>query len=279
MRARIAQPVRAAMTTGILATLVMLAGCSDDDQADTVPTPTRPTSASADTSPSVAADESAETSTTDLTSVPNETTADTTKAITTVPPSTTVPPETTGAPVADGNDPTEIIITLADMPTGWSPMPPDEEEDDSDDLACLDAAFESVGLGEDLETDTDYPQAEASFSQSEFGPFVLSYVVSGLDDGVLGDFMDVLPEAFASCDGTTDPDGYTYSVLPISFPDLGDQTFATRLDGTGGMLPISMVLVLTRVDDVLIYSANAALGGGIDAALLEDLTDTMVGRV
>ena len=70
-----------------------------------------------------------------------------------------------------------------------------------------------------------------------------------------------------------------YSVLPVAFPDLGDQTFGeTRIDGTGGMLPISLLLAVTRVDDVLIFSTNAAVGGGIDAALLEDLTGTMVDR-
>jgi hypothetical protein len=256
----------------------MLAGCGGDDQADTVPTPTRPANVTADSSPSTTVDPSTGVTTAE-TSVVDETTAGTVAA-TTESPNSTVPPQTTATPVPDGHDPNEIIITLADMPTGWSPTPPEEEDDDSDDdLACLDAAFESVGLGEGVENEKDYPQAEAGFSQSEFGPFILSFVVSGMDGGLLSDFMDVLPEAFASCDGETDPDGTTYSVLPISFPDLGDQTFATRLDGTGAMLPISMVLVLTRVDDVLIYSANAALGGGIDAALLEDLTRVMVDRI
>ena len=70
------------------------------------------------------------------------------------------------------------------------------------------------------------------------------------------ELFDVFPEALGECDG--DADGFTTSALPLSFPNVGDDTFAARID-LDGVFPVSMLYVLARKGDTIVW-ADQQLG-------------------
>jgi hypothetical protein len=163
-----------------------------------------------------------------------------------------------------------IIITLDDMPTGWSPSPPDEdEEDDSSD--CIGRAFDTAGI--DFETTSS--STEASFSQSDFGPFFV--VVVARPDGNLRQAFGVFAEVFEGCNGEVDADGNIYTYSPLSFPSHGDETFAIRMN-IEGFFPVTSNVTFTRVGDTLILALALALGGGNDAEMQSALVELMAAR-
>jgi hypothetical protein len=253
-------PRRAARLAMLIVVIASACG-SDSDRADTVP--------AAASAPPTSGDSAAETQPDSAEAVAS--TAESEPAVQTTLQAAIEEPD------SNGRDPAEIIITLDDMPTGWSPSAEDDEEEDSGEGgSCLDSVFNSSS---DLfASNSDVPTAEASFSQSDFGPFLGAAVATEVEQA--DELFEGLAERFAACDGTTDDQGYTYAVLPVSFPALGDDTFATRIDGEGnGSFPISMMLVLARVDDVVIFTFGAAVMGAYDAALVEQATRTMVDRV
>ena len=90
--------------------------------------------------------------------------------------------------------------------------------------------------------------------------------------------MAALPGALAACDAVASADGSVQHYLPADFPNLGDSTFMVRLQQTGGMVPVEMMLVLHK-GDLMIVIAHAVLGGGADPAMLETATRTILDRL
>lgn len=250
--------------------LLSLSACGgDDDRADTVPTPSTVT---ASTAPTTTTEPPAAKSS--LTAAPAASTIETTAAPATTAVATTVTatePPTNGLSV----DPASVVPTLDDLPAGWSPEP--NEEDEAEGTDCLSVLFDGLGIGMEGESLTPHV-GTAAFSQSEFGPFLSTAVVvdSGVDMDVL---FDGLAPGFAECDGTTDDDGNTSTILPMSFPQIGEDTFAARVDISSEMVPLSMQYVLARSDDSVVMTAYVAIGGLPDASLLESVTRLMIDRL
>lgn len=155
----------------------------------------------------------------------------------------------------------EILPTIQDMPAGWSqePASTDDEVDPND---CMDAAFASTG------TDS----AEVGFSQSQTGPFL----VFGVDQkDAVGDLQE-LSTKIAACDGYTDSDGNTWSIRPLSFPKIGDETLAFRADGSGASFPVTASVVFVQANDLVFMAAAAAImGPPPDAELIVDILRAM----
>lgn len=246
------------------AVTLFLAGCgSDSGQADTVSERATTTAVAATSTDN---EQTAGTQPTDSA----ESSSDETTVPETVPEDTS-PPD----PEAGSKDPESIIVRLEDLPTGWSPTPDEDDEEDDESTSCLDTLFPDDLSG--FFEDPNAPTAEAAFQQSEFGPFLGAGVTTEFPDGER--LFDGLGDRFAACDGTTDSDGVTYSIMPVSFPNLGDDTFAVRVDGENPEgFPVSFVMALVRVDDVMIMTFGAAVMGPADAQLVEDVTRTMVDR-
>ena len=156
----------------------------------------------------------------------------------------------------------EILIALDDLPDGWTAEGwITEGESNGED--CLDRAFApTLGV------------TGAAFSQSESGPFLS---VGAFEPGEAKDVFDSIADLVEECDGETDSDGYTWSLSAVSFPRVGDDTFAVRLDGAGSF-PLAVFYTLARVGDVLIFDISVAFMGAVDAELVESTLRIMVDR-
>lgn len=165
----------------------------------------------------------------------------------------------------------QVILTLADLPAGWTTAAEDPD-DTTDDSFCGD-----VDPLADVEPAAE---AEVSFQQSEMGPF-LAAVALRFDDGA-DDVMDLFAEAVDACREftETDEDGNetVYRFDPMSFPSLGDGTFAARLSSTTFLGPLSLDMVTVREDDVVLLVMNGGLGAA-DTALTEQALRTMLDRL
>lgn len=191
-------------------------------------------------------------------------------------PTTTTEAATTTTEQPSGDfDPNAVILKLEDLPAGWSEMPPDTESEDEESDDCFDEAYREAGLDADAFDQSGAPLAESDFSQSMTGPF-LSAVVTQLEDA--DEIFELLPDAFAACDGDIDSDGATSSILPVNFPVLGDDTFAVRIDVTTEFFPISALFAAARKGDIVVIALNGGFGG-TDAALVEASLQTMLDRL
>jgi hypothetical protein len=122
-------------------------------------------------------------------------------------------------------------------------------------------------------------EAEASYQEDEFGPIYFEAI------GVYDDanaYMDKLEEVVDACRSFTDVDDEgtetTGSIQPLSFPKLGEETFAMRASGEGGGFSFSGDFVIIRLSDDLIMMSGTVgiMGGGADN--FEQLTRTAFER-
>lgn len=147
-----------------------------------------------------------------------------------------------------------VLLTVNDMPSGWSVSPPDAE--DADEFCKAAPDYREPTL-----------ESEVSFQESDFGPFVIES--AGTYDDAKA-FMTEIRKVVEACrDFTeTDDDGTESkgSFQPLSFPKFGEETFATRLSGNSGGFPISGDIVFVRLDDelVLLCGSLGVVGGGVD---------------
>lgn len=167
----------------------------------------------------------------------------------------------------------QIVVQLTDLPTGWSVSPPDDDEED-DDTFC-----------EDMDPFNEIPpqeEAESSFQQSDFGPFAASGASRYADDDEASSVMDLLTEMANKCQTftETDEDGTetSYTITPLSFPNLGDDTFAFRMAGATPFGPINIDIASVRQGEIVISLVNGGLGQ-VDSALTETLTRKMHDRL
>jgi hypothetical protein len=179
------------------------------------------------------------------------------------PTSTTVPPRDIAL--------NEVIVQLGDLPTGWSPSAP--EDDGEDDSFC--EGHDPLNQIEPTE------EAESSFQQSDFGPFVFAGAGTYTGDQA-SEVMDAFAETADACQSftETDEDGAetTYTISPLSFPDLSDDTFAFRMSATSPLGPFNLDVAAVRKGTVVLIIVNGGLGAA-DSALTEKLMRTMVDRL
>ncbi len=176
----------------------------------------------------------------------------------------------------------QALLTLEDMPTGWTTSPDAGEEDEG-------AAEFCDGL--DITDDEPDAEAEASFEGSEMGPFV-SHAVARFDGGGATRFAQ-LRQAIDGCGDfdTTDEEGNTLTgrLSAVSFPEFGEESLAVRLSGTVTTVadpdfgelefPMAADLIFFRQGDVVAGLFHIAIdtsafgggGGGLDSTITEDL--------
>ncbi|MCH8562031.1 hypothetical protein LTI14_02170 [Nesterenkonia sp. YGD6] len=156
------------------------------------------------------------------------------------------------------------LLTLDDMPTGWT-KDPDESSDDTDD----DAALCELELLEDFgAVDT----ASADFSAGDFGP-LLSHTVAVFDDDDAERGLEAFTEAFNTCDEWTEEteDGpLTFRPTPVSFPSFGDGTLAVRIDVESEMVDMTMDMITWRQANTLSLIAVMEVFGAPDGEQTEE---------
>jgi hypothetical protein len=187
---------------------------------------------------------------------------------------TTVAEEGSSTTSGASSDLSDVVVQLDDMPAGWSVTPP-ESDDDTDDELCE---------GQDPFNEIEpQDEAESGFQQSELGPFVSSAASQYADEDQAGEMMDQLAEATNACQSftQTDEDGTEteFTISALSFPDLGDETFAFRLAATTMLGPLTMDFAVVREGSTGLLIANGGLGAAPDSELTESLLQTMLDRL
>lgn len=161
------------------------------------------------------------------------------------------------------------LITVKDLPTGYKidPDPSDDDDDSkttSDNPECL-AKFEQL---EDLNAESDAPEAEASFEGSAFGS-VLSVELASLDSkDEVKERVDKLATVLTDCPSftVTDEDGpATVKLGALSFPKLGDDTFALAGQIKTAEFTVVLNVVVIQVGRNVATLFDGGLSGNVEA--------------
>lgn len=174
-------------------------------------------------------------------------------------------PDEEEADEPETSDVDHALLTLGDMPSGWTQTPDDETDDEEAGTICD---------REPLDDRESIEDASASFRASETGPFV-EHSVALYDGGQAEEAIDAFLAAVDSCDEWTEEDEehgtITYRPQPLSFSSFGDQTMAVRINAESDMVNITMDAVVWRHGDAL--SLLTAIGAfeTPDAELTEEL--------
>ncbi|MGD9890125.1 MAG: hypothetical protein AB7R89_28220 [Dehalococcoidia bacterium] len=230
-------------TIAIIALSLVACG-SDSDQADTLSAPTP----AAATSQSVSTTEAA-------------------ASVATTAPTATATPPPRGTP--SEADVRAALITLQDLPTGWTIDPdPDTDEDDGEGTICdIPSARQSRLVS-----------VEANFQKGTIGPFI-SHAISVYQDGAAKQLMDDAVKILETCREweTTNDDGspLVMKLTPLSFAKVGEQTFAFRATMTSGGFPFQADIVYLRDGDVMHVVTYMTVGvTAPDTELTETLAKT-----
>lgn len=170
----------------------------------------------------------------------------------------------------------DYLLTLADMPSGWSQeaIAEDEDGDDEDtNTFCLE---------EDPNPDIKATgKAEARFSAGTFGPMIynLAGVYSNQDD--IQQRFAIMRDALQNCTTWTDTDDAgeetTYTLSPMSFEQYGDETIALRMGLDGGQADIVAIRQGNLLITVMLISIS--IGGPVDDELLLQIVEKAAGKL
>lgn len=164
---------------------------------------------------------------------------------------------------------TVALLTVQELPTGYSAAASSDDDDDTattgaDDECSTKFAQLSAAEG------TEAAGAEAAF-EGGFGIVLEQSLESYEDSGELeqrfADVADVLSECPTFTD--TDADGTVtdLQVSALSFPNLGDRTLALALTGVTEDLTVRLNIVIVQLGNHAMYLAQGGLAA--DAAVLE----------
>lgn len=166
-----------------------------------------------------------------------------------------------------------VVITLQDLPTGWTASPPEAQAPQDEEFCEGQDPFDAV---EPVE------EAESAFEQGAFGPFLSSIAgrYASADDAQ--QVLDALAHAVDQCQTFTeiDDDGTetTYRFTALSFPNVGDDTYAARMSATTPVGPLALDFAFARQGQAVAGIINGGLGEA-DTALTESTLRLMVDRL
>jgi hypothetical protein len=159
------------------------------------------------------------------------------------------------------------LLTLSDMPTGWTVSLPEEEIEEEDKGAnytflCMELERRMEGI------------VQAEFQKSEIAP-KLVHSIGLYPKGLATEAFNDLVSASKACTEWTTPiesgGEQVWIVTPISFPKLGEETLAIRATSEisiFGFLEVDSIYIL--VGDVIIRISYLEIGlDGIDSTQTE----------
>lgn len=169
---------------------------------------------------------------------------------------------TTAAEKVEEVDAQAALLTLEDLPTGYTTSAEDDDED---------PPLESCPLLQALEDDNLDPanKAEVQYEASQTGP-IIQHSVAVLKEGeaerIFQDFGEAIdtPECQTLSQQTDEGETATYKLGPLSSPQLGDDTLAFRLTGDEAAFNLTLDFVAERVGNaqsLLAVGSIPVLGG------------------
>ncbi|MFS0883631.1 hypothetical protein [Aeromicrobium sp. 179-A 4D2 NHS] len=179
----------------------------------------------------------------------------------------------------------DALLTVDDLPAGWSVDP--DGSDDGDDSKTSSDSPECDLLVAAMEADDDsgatpVGEGEATFRKSKRGPFLLQSITS-FEGNEAKKSVKAFRTAFETCDSFTETgdDGtkVTFKVSPMAFPSLGDDTVALRLSARSAGIRVVAPLIVVRVDQNLMLLASAGIKKRLPAEDLETVARTAVTKI
>jgi hypothetical protein len=162
------------------------------------------------------------------------------------------------------------LLRVQDMPSGWTKEKnePEDESDDKIEPARCQEVLDALDEGFDED-----PAHEGEVNFSNGGPFgtMFNHSISTFEDEVDSDATQKIADAFGSCPefSSTDAEGTrtTFTVSPMSFANLGDQTlaFVLNADSDGFEISLNMAMVITG------HNVSTFFSGGLTGASGSDL--------
>lgn len=182
----------------------------------------------------------------------------------------TTRPEGTAPAGDDAGDDDDIrakLLTASDLPTGYVQQPAADDADDDESEFC--PALDDLG-----ETDEPTEEAEVAFAKEEAGAFGFTTIVHNLGRFESEEAADAAFDEFSlgmqTCQtfDTSDDEGtFKGSFAPLSFPNLGDETFAIHMVGDAESQGITIDLagdfVVVRQGRTIMLLFTIGFGRGI----------------
>ena len=188
---------------------------------------------------------------------------------------------TSTRPVITKEKMTASLLTISDMPPGYTPGPPSSGNAVS---PYCDAANASIPKSL---RDNSNPESSVTFTQSQLGPVIGEY--AELSSSSKEEFA-AINKALLSCVSApwsvTDSQGTVtnFTLAPMSFPKLGDESAAYKLTGEfkGGSAEADVVFIRqSNVVMVMLGIGVMTFMGGrlVDATLFADLSAKAVAKM
>jgi hypothetical protein len=171
----------------------------------------------------------------------------------------------------------KLLLTLPDLPTGWSIDPSQSNPDDTSafsgcpSLNNMDKTFPSTA------------RANIDLTKSTEGPFAGEKLQSYSGDNATKGMAALRPAA-AACTSikSTAPDGTVYdlTMAEMSFPAIGDESVAFQLTGNINTTPVDGQFVYARKGNLVsAISAVAVNGNKVDLGELQKITEAAVAKL
>lgn len=186
----------------------------------------------------------------------------------------------------------EALLTVEDMPTGWSESAENFLGDDDDNDGGTESTSSDEKCQEFLDTINDQGETKGdsklvgsgnvAFQKSDFGPFLVQSINSGKGSSAketLNTFRDGIANCATIEETSADGEVLKTTVTDMSFPKLGDDRVAFKVAVDNDFIPMEMPLVAIRSDQNLIILASVGIGAGIDSADLEAIARKAVTKV
>lgn len=151
-------------------------------------------------------------------------------------------------------DPHAVLLALSDLPAGWSSIPVEDVENTEEEDPSQPCNQQPRGL-------VAKSDAEADFQVSDSGPF-LSHLVEVYNPGDAQKSIDAELASVESCPEWTETDEegteYKFQIQPLTFPGVGDQSIAYRVNmEVEGTTVVFDVVMFRRADvaETVVYGA------------------------
>lgn len=181
----------------------------------------------------------------------------------------------TGGQPSSAGQVRDALLTVADLPTGWTAEPDDGSAADKDPSGQY---AECPKFAAVVKKAAGLEQVDAEFT-SPAGTS-LDETIMRSDEAAARDLIAGYAEGVASCPkltGTTDGVAFDMDLTALSFPKLADETFAHRVSAKVTGTSVTMDMVLVRRGPVVITIVHSA-PGPIDTTVTEDITRRALAR-
>jgi hypothetical protein len=166
----------------------------------------------------------------------------------------------------DGPPLAKALLSLSDLPTGWSSQA---------ELGSTRVGF--CGGRNPLATVVPAEELHSTFSKTTNGPFLSEVALRYDTTHEAQVLMDLVAETLETC-RSYDENGSSLTLEPLDFPEFGHDTFAAHVTGQSSLGPLEGDVAWVRKGSRVVSLSSIAFGD-FDVDLVELLTEAVVKRL